>query len=207
MRVAVVAGKHALSLDINVAEYCSFFLHFARLFLFGSNHHPGNKRFRDIVSLHRPDYVRAAKIHKPSVARMIVKALRNSEPPGRFLRRDEKTGKWFDIGDKKAAEKASQALREKTPEERDLLKQESVNGLPSTYLQNAALFQATSAMIKGAIPGLAIMPIVPRAVAVAAGTGAAVPLAPAGSPGDNIDAKEEKENVTNETTGEGPMEV
>lgn len=70
-----------------------------------SNHHVGNKRFRDIVALHRPDYIRAAKIHKPAVARMIVRALRNSDPPGRFLKKDEKTGKWYDIGDKKAAEK------------------------------------------------------------------------------------------------------
>mmetsp|Transcript_26945 Transcript_26945/g.44879 ORF Transcript_26945/g.44879 Transcript_26945/m.44879 type:complete len:690 (+) Transcript_26945:131-2200(+) len=83
-----------------------------------TNHHKGNKRFRDIVALHRPDYVRAAKVHKPSVARMIVKAIRNSDPPGRFLKKDIKTGKWYDIGDKRAAEKASQALREKTPEER-----------------------------------------------------------------------------------------
>ena len=27
-----------------------------------TNHHKGNKRFRDIVALHRPDYVRAPKI-------------------------------------------------------------------------------------------------------------------------------------------------
>lgn len=30
-----------------------------------------------------------------------------------FLRKNEKTGKWYDVGDKKAAEKTSQALREK----------------------------------------------------------------------------------------------
>jgi hypothetical protein len=37
----------------------------------------------------------------------------------RFLRKDEKTAKWVDIGDKRAAEKTSQALREKTNEEKD----------------------------------------------------------------------------------------
>lgn len=79
----------------------------------------GNKRFRDIVALHRPDYVRAPKIQKPSVARVIVRAIRNGDPPGRFLRKDEKSGKWIDIGDKRAAEKTSQALREKTNEERE----------------------------------------------------------------------------------------
>jgi hypothetical protein len=35
------------------------------------------------------------------------------------LRKDEKSGKWVDIGDKRAAEKTSQALREKTNEEKD----------------------------------------------------------------------------------------
>jgi hypothetical protein len=70
-----------------------------------TNHHKGNKRFRDVVALHRPDYVRAPKVQKPSVARVIVRAIRNGDPPGRFLRKDEKTGKWIDIGDKKAAEK------------------------------------------------------------------------------------------------------
>ena len=88
-----------------------------------TNHHKGNKRFRDIVALHRPDYVRAPKIQKPSVARVIVRAIRNGDPPGRFLRKDDKAGKWVDVGDKKAAEKTSQALREKTNEERDNLKQ------------------------------------------------------------------------------------
>mmetsp|Transcript_46190 Transcript_46190/g.70647 ORF Transcript_46190/g.70647 Transcript_46190/m.70647 type:complete len:875 (-) Transcript_46190:72-2696(-) len=84
-----------------------------------TNHHQGNKRFRDIVALHRPDYVRAPKIQKPSVARVIVRAIRNGDPPGRFLKKDDKTGKWIDIGDKKAAEKTSQALREKTSESTD----------------------------------------------------------------------------------------
>lgn len=89
-----------------------------------TNHHKGNKRFRDIVALHRPDYVRANKVNKPAVARMIIKAIRSGDPPGRFLKKDEKTGKWFDIGDRRAAEKASQALREKTPEERSKLRME-----------------------------------------------------------------------------------
>lgn len=71
------------------------------------------------MALHRPDYVRAPKIQKPSVARVIVRAIRNGDPPGRFLKKDDATGKWVDIGDKKAAEKTSQALREKTGEERE----------------------------------------------------------------------------------------
>lgn len=100
-----------------------------------TNHHLGNKRFRDVVALHRPDYVRAPKIQKPSVARVIVRAIRNGDPPGRFLRKDEKTGKWYDVGDKKAAEKTSQALREKSNEERDKVKRES-GALSAALLPN-----------------------------------------------------------------------
>jgi len=87
-----------------------------------TNHHKGNKRFRDIVGVHRPDYVRAPKVQKPGVARLIVKAIRSGSPPGRFLKKCA-DGKWFDIGDKRAAEKASQALREKPPDERKTLTQ------------------------------------------------------------------------------------
>ena len=112
-----------------------------------TNHHKGNKRFRDIVALHRADYVRAPKIQKPSVARVIVRAIRNGDPPGRFLRKDEKTGKWVDIGDKKAAEKTSQALREKTNEERDKLRSDIVT-LGSTaagvLLPNASTFLSST---------------------------------------------------------------
>jgi len=90
-----------------------------------TNHHKGNKRFRDIVALHRPDYVRASKVHKPAVARLIVRAIRNSDPPGRFLKKDYKSNKFYDIGDKRATEKASQALREKTQDERSQLRPDS----------------------------------------------------------------------------------
>ena len=95
-----------------------------------TNHHRGNKRFRDIVALHRPDYVRATKIQKPSVARVIVRAIRNGDPPGRFLRKDEKTGHWIDVGDRKAAEKTSQALREKGEDEQ----KESAQSQPALEL-------------------------------------------------------------------------
>lgn len=103
-----------------------------------TNHHKGNKRFRDVVALHRPDYVRASKVQKPAVARMIVKAIRNSDPPGRFLKKDTKMDKWVDIGDKRAAEKASQALREKPPEERSKLRKVVSDDTVSKTDENAA---------------------------------------------------------------------
>jgi hypothetical protein len=78
-----------------------------------TNRHIGNLRYRDIIALHRADYVRASKIEKPNVARRIVKAIRTGKNPGRFLRKGD-DGKWQEVSDKEAAWKASQALREKT---------------------------------------------------------------------------------------------
>lgn len=95
---------------------CSLYTKKIYLFCF-----KGNKRFRDIVSLHRPDYVRASKNNKPNVAALIVKAIRNTDPPGRFLKKND-DGKWYDVGDKKAREKCSQALREKPINEKSILK-------------------------------------------------------------------------------------
>jgi hypothetical protein len=78
-----------------------------------TNRHIGNLRYRDIIALHRADYVRASKVEKPNVARRIVKAIRTGKNPGRFLRKGD-DGKWQEVSDKEAAWKASQALREKT---------------------------------------------------------------------------------------------
>ena len=79
-----------------------------------TNAHPGNRRFRDVIALHRPDYIRALKMDKPGVARKIVKAIRRS---GRFMKKGD-DGKWYDVGDRTAAEKTSQGLRERSNAEK-----------------------------------------------------------------------------------------
>mmetsp|Transcript_18275 Transcript_18275/g.50893 ORF Transcript_18275/g.50893 Transcript_18275/m.50893 type:complete len:231 (+) Transcript_18275:1611-2303(+) len=109
-----------------------------------TNGHTGNRRFRDIIALHRPDYVRATKMDKPNVARKIVRAIRQGNPPGRFLRKGP-DNMWRDVGDKIAAEKTSQGLRERSNAEkrqrsamreslrigqRDSLGGETVDGTP-----------------------------------------------------------------------------
>lgn len=40
-----------------------------------------------------------------SISRSIVDAVRSLDPPGRFLEKNQETGLWSDIGDKKAIEK------------------------------------------------------------------------------------------------------
>ena len=81
----------------------------------GTNHHPGNKRYRKWVEDRKLEYVNSKRLDKPLVALEIIRKWRAQLPPGRFLKLDEKTGLWNDVGDKKAREKTSQALREKAP--------------------------------------------------------------------------------------------
>jgi hypothetical protein len=85
----------------------------------GTNVHPGNRNFRDLINLHRRAYLKARKNDKPAISRAIVRAIR--ETTGKFLRKDDKSGLWFEIGDDAAREKTSQALRQRAPEMRKLL--------------------------------------------------------------------------------------
>lgn len=89
----------------------------------GSNNHPGNESFRELVNEVKFPYVNCPKREKPLIARRIVEAVRNQTPPGRFLSKDSKTGLWNDIGDGKAREKTSQALREGAPVIREMNKE------------------------------------------------------------------------------------
>ncbi|KAL7578096.1 hypothetical protein ACA910_015028 [Epithemia clementina (nom. ined.)] len=80
------------------------------------NSHPGNERFRTLVEKRKRVYLTARfKREKRLIASSIVSEIRNLDPPGRFLQQDKKTGLWRDIGDEKARDKTSQALRENAP--------------------------------------------------------------------------------------------
>uniref|UniRef100_A0A7S2KBQ9 DUF6824 domain-containing protein n=1 Tax=Leptocylindrus danicus TaxID=163516 RepID=A0A7S2KBQ9_9STRA len=81
----------------------------------GTNNHIGNERFRILVQTKKKLYLQSSKRDKPLVSREIVALVRGQNPPGRFLGKDVRTGLWFDIGDQKAREKTSQALREGAP--------------------------------------------------------------------------------------------
>ena len=100
----------------------------------GTNNHTGNIKFRKVVNEHKMRYLACNKVDKPKVARDVVQLWRKMSPPGRFLSRgdDSKKGpgsvsdaanKWYEVGDKKAREKASQCLRERTPDVLPYIKQ------------------------------------------------------------------------------------
>lgn len=80
------------------------------------NFHPGNEQFRAMVRKHKVAYVACPKSMKGTFAEMIVEEIKRLNPPGRFLKQDDTTKLWYDIGEKKALDKTRQALREGAPE-------------------------------------------------------------------------------------------
>lgn len=81
----------------------------------GSNNHPGNVYWRILVKKSKPLYICSLKSHKMVVARSVVEMVRKRVPSGSFLEKNLKTGKWEEIGERRAIEKTSQALRESAP--------------------------------------------------------------------------------------------
>ncbi|KAL3779608.1 hypothetical protein ACHAW5_001056 [Stephanodiscus triporus] len=77
------------------------------------NCHPGNEQYRKFVDRKKRLYLTARfKREKRLISSKIVDEIRNLDPPGRFLQKDAHSNVWRDIGDEKARDKTSQALRE-----------------------------------------------------------------------------------------------
>ena len=109
------------------------------------NSHPGNERFRELVEKRKRVYLTARfKREKRLIASSIVSEIRGLEPSGRFLTKDAKSGKWKDIGDEKARDKTSQALRENAPKVRAEIETE-INKQRAEMKQNEAMEDATIA--------------------------------------------------------------
>ena len=77
-----------------------------------------------LVATNKELYVTLPKRQKQLLSRSIVHAVRSQNPPGRFLQRDPHTDLWFDVGDARATEKTSQALREGAPKLREKIRKE-----------------------------------------------------------------------------------
>ena len=95
-----------------------------------SRDHPGNGQFRSFVKTLKEECVASLKSEKPRFAKVIVLKVRSLDPPGRFLKlgnadKGQDTTMWYDIGNKEAIRKTSQALREEAKKIRECLK---VNG-------------------------------------------------------------------------------
>lgn len=85
------------------------------------NAHLGNQHFRDWVHARKNRYNLArTKVEKANVASEVMDLVKQQDPPGRFLQRDQSSGMgtttwWIECDDIKALAKTSQALREGAP--------------------------------------------------------------------------------------------
>lgn len=110
---------HVLSVQFS-HTFHSYFTFFSQLYsvLCGrggeTNHHHGNIKYRQLVKICQPAYIAAKRRDKPKIAQRIVRAVRLLG--GRFLKKVPDQNYWTDVGNAKAREKTSQALREGAPE-------------------------------------------------------------------------------------------
>jgi hypothetical protein len=75
-----------------------------------TNTHVGNRYFRSLVDQFVAQYSVTQRGLKRGVATSLVASVRAYG--GRFLKQDEKSKHWYEVGDEKAIEKATQSLRE-----------------------------------------------------------------------------------------------
>lgn len=92
-----------------------------------TNIHPGNKKFRNMVENQKKRYVNSTKCEKGVIASEILQQWRQLSPPGRFLKKNEDTGNWDDVGNVMARDKTIQRLRENAPEIREQQKQQQMD--------------------------------------------------------------------------------
>lgn len=92
-----------------------------------SIHHPGCKSYRDMVRSHQRQYIGYddSRHMKTLLTHELVKKWREQTPPGRFLKKDEATGLWHDVGTKDARRKTAQLLREGAKAVRSKMQAES----------------------------------------------------------------------------------
>jgi len=92
-----------------------------------SNNHPGNEWFRRLVRSNRALYRSCPKHTKLLVAKAIVQAVQQQDPPGRFIKMQDPDSDvepllWEPIAYAQAVNKTSQALREKDAASRNQAK-------------------------------------------------------------------------------------
>jgi len=81
------------------------------------NKHPGNVVYRKVVDYNKPYYQSVHKKHRILVSQSIVQSILNFG--GRFLTLGAKSKTWMEIGYKRAVQKTSQALRERSAAQED----------------------------------------------------------------------------------------
>ena len=77
-----------------------------------NSRHPGNEQLRTFCHNAAIEYSRSGKNEKSQLSRDLIILVRQLNPPGRFLKKDQFAEAWMDVGDIAAKEKTSQVLRD-----------------------------------------------------------------------------------------------
>eukprot|EP01083_Nonionella_stella_P113834 335921_1 len=90
--------------------------------------HPGNLRYHSWINELKEDYAKSEKSEKPCYAKAILTQVKSLNPPGRFLKLNDKTGIWSEIENKNALIKIRQSLRNQRAESVGGEKEEEAEG-------------------------------------------------------------------------------
>jgi hypothetical protein len=80
----------------------------------GARKHPGNQYFHQLIVKNLADYhnLTCTHIYKTQLTARVVAAVRQLDPPSRFLRKNKEKGIWEEVGDAEARKKVAQAFRD-----------------------------------------------------------------------------------------------
>lgn len=122
----------------------------------GVQRHPGNEKYRALVHIMRSIYAKCPNSDKSRISKSIVMAVRQTR--GRFLELDERTGIYYDIGDKKACAKTSQALREGLKKIRQIVQRDDNGSIPMKSISLQAYFEYSVGQLESMYRDDAAMP-------------------------------------------------
>jgi hypothetical protein len=133
------------SSDVGIADYNEYDVLSGR----GSsiNTHAGNGYFRYVINEHRRTYLNSKWQKRREIAKSIVDSIRARG--GRFLKQaneDDKNSLWYEIGDKGAIDKTTQALRQMKMR-RKLMVEDEKNNKHQIFNDTPALSQATQVQV------------------------------------------------------------
>lgn len=75
-------------------------------------HHEGNKYFRELIQKNIGPYIGSrTKLEKGDAIIRITQIVNDNSPSGGFVKKDERTGRWYRISDSEARDKVGHAIR------------------------------------------------------------------------------------------------
>ena len=158
-----------------------------------AKNHAGNIRYRAIIQSTLVRYSQAdTKLKKSMIVSEVVDCIRRSSPDGGFVKKDEESGQWYEVGTHLAREKTSQTFRDnldtqyKSSTKAKKRRREAIRGEASSKASSSASLSSspsaspmpTKAPLSIGIPSMiSPMMTIPLAAAPAA---AALPYYPLG---------------------------